>query len=267
MEIETARGRFDVIDEGKGTTTLVLVHAFPVAAESWRADVKALSSRMRVIAPSMRGFGASPAKQMDTLSIEGMADDVAAIVAALDLPGPIVIGGLSMGGYVAMAFARKYAEVIRGVIFADTRAEPDSEEARANRDKWIAMVDSGDLAGFVDNLVDTALSPATKAERPAVVDQVRTMMLGAKPSSVSAALRALRDRPDATPGLGSISVPALVVVGEDDTVTPLASAKAMIAAMPETRTQLVVIPKAGHMSNLEQPDAFRKAVTGFVATL
>jgi pimeloyl-ACP methyl ester carboxylesterase len=267
MEIETTRGRFDVIDEGKGTTTLVLVHGFPVDADAWRADAKALSSRMRVIAPSMRGFGGSQQKGVETLSIEGMADDVAAIVAALDVPGPIVIGGLSMGGYVAMAFARKYAEVLRGVILADTRAEPDSDEARANRDKAIATVEGGDLAGFVNGLVESALSPATRAERPAVVDQVRGLMMKAKPASVTSALKALRDRPDATPELGAISVPVLVVVGEDDTVTPLAAAKAMIAAMPETRTQLVVIPKAGHISNLEQPDAFRKAVTGFVATL
>jgi 3-oxoadipate enol-lactonase len=266
MEIETTRGRFDVIDEGKGTT-LVLVHGFPLDAESWRADAKALSSRMRVIAPSMRGFGASPAKGLDSLTVESMADDVAAIVAALDLPGPIVIGGLSMGGYVAMAFARKYGEVLRGMILANTRAEPDTDEERANRDAGIAKVSGGDLDGFVNGLLESALSPATRTERSAVVDQIQAMMTKAKPSSVASVLRALRDRPDAMPELATVSVPALVVVGEDDAVTPPSAAKAMIAAMQETRTQLVVIPKAGHLSNLEQPDAFRKAVTSFVATL
>lgn len=266
MEIETTRGRFDVIDEGKGTT-LVLVHGFPFDAGSWSANVKALSARMRVIAPSMRGFGASPADGIDSTSIEAMADDVAAIVVALDLPGPIVIGGLSMGGYVTMAFARKYAEVIRGMILADTKAEPDDDEARATRDSGAAKVDGGDLAGFMDGLLASVLSPDTLAERPAVVDQVRTMMMKAKPSSVAKTLRALRDRPDATPGLASVSVPVLVVVGADDTVAPPAAAKALVAAMPETRTQLVVIPKAGHLTNLEQPEAFCKAVTSFVATL
>jgi pimeloyl-ACP methyl ester carboxylesterase len=267
MEIETTRGRFDVIDEGKGTTTLVLVHGFPLDAGAWRADAKALSPRMRVIAPSMRGFGASPAARMDALTIESMADDVAAIVAALDVPGPIVIGGLSMGGYVTMAFARKYAEVIRGVILADTRAEPDDAEARASRDAAIARVSGGDLDGFVDALLERLVSPATRAERPAVVDQVRKMMVAAKPTSVASALRALGARPDATPALAAVSVPVLVLVGEDDALTPPSAAKALIAAMPETRTQLVVIPKAGHLPNLEQPDAFRKAVTSFVATL
>jgi pimeloyl-ACP methyl ester carboxylesterase len=266
MEIETTRGRFDLIDEGKGTT-LVLVHAFPFDADMWRADAKALSSRMRVIAPSMRGFGASPAVRMDSVSIEAMADDVAAIVAALDVPGPIVIGGLSMGGHVAMAFARKYAEVIRGIILADTKAEADTEEARAKRDAAIAQIDGGDLTGFVDGLLGSLLSPATREGHPAIVDQARAMMMKAKPATVTSALRALRDRPDATEGLATVSVPALVVVGEDDAMTPPAAAKAMIAAMPETRTQLVVIPTAGHLANVEQPEAFRKAITGFVATL
>lgn len=266
MEIETKRGRFDVIDEGKGTT-LVLVHAFPFDAEAWRADAKTMSSRMRVIAPSMRGFGASTAEGLDSLSIEGMADDLAAVLAELDVQGTLVLGGLSMGGYVTMAFARKYPEVLRGLILADTRAEPDSDEARANRDKGIAKVDGGDLAGFVDGFFESLLSPKTRAEQPAIVEQARAMAMKAKPSSVSSALRALRDRPDATAGLGAVAVPVLVIVGEDDAKTPLSASKAMIAAMPETRTQLVVIPKAGHLSNLEQPEAFRKAVTGFVATV
>jgi pimeloyl-ACP methyl ester carboxylesterase len=267
MEIETTRGRFDVLDEGKGTTTLVLVHGFPLDAESWRADVKALSSRMRVIAPSIRGFGASPAKGMDALTVEGMADDVAAIVATLDLPGPIVIGGLSMGGYVAMAFALKYAEVIRGLILADTKAEADTDEAKANRDAAIAKVNGGDVDGFVAGLLETLVSPDTRAEKPKVVENLKAMMMKAKPSSIASALRALRDRPDATVGLGSVSVPVLVIVGEHDTMTPLASAKAMIAAMPETRTQLAVIPKAAHFTNLEQPEAFQKAISSFIATL
>lgn len=266
MEIETTRGRFEVIDEGKGTT-LVLVHAFPLHAGAWRADAKALSTRMRVIAPSMRGFGGTPAREMSSLSVESMADDVAAVVAALDLPGPVVIGGLSMGGYVALAFARKYAEVLRGVILADTRAEPDTDEARAKREAAIAKVEGGDLAGFVKAQLDAALSQDTRTSRPAIEDQVRTMMMQAKPESVVSTLRALRDRPDATPGLADINVPVLVVVGADDAVTPPSAAKAMIAAMPETRTQLAVIPQAGHLANLEQPDPFRKAVASFVATL
>lgn len=266
MEIETKRGRFDVIDEGKGTT-LVLVHAFPFDGGAWHADVGALSPRMRVIAPSLRGFGGSTAEGLSSLSIDTMADDLAAVIAELDVQGSLIVGGLSMGGYVAMAFARKYGEVLRGLILADTRAEPDSDEARATRDKGIARVDGGDLTGFVDGLFESILSPKTRTEQPKLVDQVRAMALKAKPESVTSAMRAMRDRPDAMPGLATLAIPVLVVVGEDDLVTPLSASKAMIAAMPETRTQLVVIPKAGHLSNLEQPEAFRKAVAGFVATV
>ncbi len=266
MEIETTRGRFDVIDEGKGTT-LVLVHGFPFDAGAWRADVTALSPRMRVIAPTMRGFGATRADASEPLTIDGMADDVAAIVAAIDVPGPIVIGGISMGGYVAMAFARKYGEVLRGVILADTAGEPDDEAALAALEQGIAQVERGDLSGFVDGFLESVLSPDTRSESPAVAKQMRDMMMKAKPASVASALRALHDKPEAMSGLSEVSVPALVIVGEHDVTTPPAAAKALVAAMAETRTQLVIIPKAGHFSNLEQPAAFCKAVTSFIATL
>lgn len=265
MELDTKRGRFDVIDEGRGTP-LVLVHGFPLAADSWRADAEALATRMRVIAPSMRGFGGSPSADLATLSIDTMADDVAAVLDALGVTEPVVMGGLSMGGYVALAFGRRHAARLRALVLADTRAEPDSDEARANRDKAIARVDGGDLSGFVDGLLGMILAPVTRAERPEIARAVRAMAMRAAPSSVTAALRALRDRPDARPGLSAISVPVLVVVGEEDALIPPPASRSMVAAMPE-RAALHVIAGAGHMSNLEQPEAFREAVAGFVASL
>lgn len=260
MLLATKRGVFEVIDEGGsgagGTPpVLVLVHGFPFAAESWAADATALSGEMRVIAPSMRGFGATEATG-DAITIESMADDVVAVLDALGLTAPVVMGGLSMGGYVALAFARRAPQRVRAMLLADTRAEADSDEARANREKAIALVERGELHAFVDGLLDTILAPSTRSSRPEVVARIRAMAVGADPKAVVAGLRALRDRPDARPGLAAIDVPVRVVVGEHDSLTPPAVSRAMAAAIPKGLAEMHVIPDAGHLSNLEHPEAF-----------
>jgi pimeloyl-ACP methyl ester carboxylesterase len=196
MMIATSRGRFDVLDRGEGTR-LVLVHGFPFAADSWSGDVDALTSSMRIVVPSMRGFGETPAQDLDALSIDAMADDVAAILDTLGVSVPVVVGGLSMGGYVALAFARRHPRRLRGLLLVDTRAEPDGAEARANRERGIARIEGGDLAGFVADLLPAILAPTTIEHRPDVVAHVRALAMSAAPSSVIAMLRALRDRPDA----------------------------------------------------------------------
>jgi pimeloyl-ACP methyl ester carboxylesterase len=264
MIIATKRGRHDVVDRGEGTL-LVLVHGFPFAADSWSDDVDALAPRMRVVTPSLRGFGGTPPSEMDALSIDTMADDVAAVLDALGVTSPVVLGGLSMGGYVALAFARRHPQRLRALVLADTRAEPDSDEARSNRDRAIARIEAGDFPGFVADLLPAILAPTTRAERPDVVLRVREMAMRAEPSSVIATLRALRDRPDARPGLASIAVPVQVIVGADDALTPVAAARAMADAIPAGRASVHVIPRAGHLANLEEPEAFRETVASFVA--
>ena len=262
--MQTTRGRFEVVDRGEGTP-LVLVHGFPFAAESWSGEADALSTKMRVIAPSMRGFGATPPSELGELSMDTMADDVAAILDGLGVTERVVVGGLSMGGYVAMAFARRHPRRLRALILADTRAEPDSVEARANRDRGIARVEGGELEGWVTDLLPVLLAPETRAARSELVGRVRAMAMRAAPSSVSAMLRALRDRPDARPELASISVPALMIVGAEDALTPVTASRAMVEAMPAGRASLEILPRAGHLSNLEAPAAFQAAVAAFVA--
>ena len=225
----------------------------------------ALSRQMRVIAPSMRGFGGTPPSDRDELSMDAMADDVASILDARGVTDPVVLGGLSMGGYVALAFARRHPQRLRALLLADTRAEPDSAEGRANRDRGIARVEDGDFAGFVNDLLPALLTPETLAVRPELVARVRAMAMRAAPSSVSAMLRALRDRPDARPGLASISVPALVIVGAEDALTPVTASRAMVDAMPAERASLEILPHTKHLSNLKAPAAFQATLTVFVA--
>jgi 3-oxoadipate enol-lactonase len=268
MQLSTKRGRFEVVMTGSDSapTTVVLVHGFPFAAASWEPDAEALSPAMRVIAPSMRGFGESDAPD-GTFTIDTMAEDVAAILDELGVAEPVVMGGLSMGGYVALSFVRQYPARVRALVLADTRAEPDGDAARANRDKAIAQVEGGDGAAFLEGLLPMILAPSTRAERPEVVERVRTMGHAAKPESLVAALRALRDRPDARPGLAAIDVPVLIVVGEDDGLTPPSASAAMAGALPAGRALVHVVPKAGHLSNFEQPEIVRSAIAAFVSGL
>jgi 3-oxoadipate enol-lactonase len=264
MTVDTARGRFELVDEGSGTA-VVLVHGFPFDASAWRDDARALASEMRIVAPSMRGFGGTPLADPPSITIDGMADDVAAILDALGLTAPIVIGGLSMGGYVALAFARRFPHRVRALVLADTRADADTDEARANRDAGIEKVRGGDLAGFVDGLVPKILSEKTRIDRPEVFARIRGLMMTASPAAVVEMLRALRDRPDARPSLSTISQRALVLVGEHDALMPPAIAQVLRDGL--RNAELRTIPEAGHISNLENPAAFRAELSAFVRSI
>jgi 3-oxoadipate enol-lactonase len=233
----------------------VLLHPFPFDAGYFANVVQPIESRARVILPDVRGFGGS---ELDgAFSIADIADDVAAILDHLRIDRAVV-GGLSMGGYVSLAFAAKYPKRLAGLILADTRAGADSPEARANRDKDAALVRAAGTAAFVDKVMPRLLAPnAPEARR----DEVRR--LAAQPAeTVIAALAALRDRPDRTAELARITCPTLVVVGTEDVMTPPTEAAAMATAIP--RAVLVELAGAGHLSNLEAPTPFAQAITGFL---
>lgn len=265
MDIDTPRGRMELLEQGAGSP-LVLLHPFPFAADVWSGEIEALSARRRVIAPSLRGFGRTvPFETTTAPSVDGMADDVAALLDALRVDEPVALGGLSMGGYVALAFARRHPGRLRALVLADTRAEPDDADARAKRDASIARVEKGEVAAFVDDMLAKLAGETTRAERPDVVKRIRELMLRTPAATITKALAALRDRPDARPHLGSIRVPALVLVGTEDVVTPPEAAEVMVKAIPEAT--LVTIPKAGHLSNVEAPGAFHEAVERFLASL
>ncbi len=227
--------------------TLVLLHAFPFSGAMYRDDVAALSPRMRVLTPTMRGT-----------SIDAMADAVAASLDREGVREPVVVGGISMGGYVSLAFARRHADRLRGLVLADTRAQPDSDEGRASRDAGIARVRGGDYAGFVEGMLDKLVLPEQR-------EATRALAMQQAPADVVDALHALRDRPDARPGLSAIRVPTLVLVGDRDAITPRSDAEAMRAAIPNA--ELVVIEEAAHLTNLDRPAAFREAIASFVSRL
>jgi 3-oxoadipate enol-lactonase len=232
-------------------TPVVLLHAFPLSSAMWQPQVEALSREYRVIAPDLPGFGGRP---VETVSIAQMAADVAA-----HIHEPVVLGGLSMGGYVALAFARKYPEKLRGLILADTKAEADDATGKANRDKMIAFAESHTSREVIDSVMPKM------AGTPAAVEQVRALASKQSPAGIVNAVRAMRDRPDLTDVLPEIKVPTLVIVGSEDQLTPLLVAQSLAGRIAGAR--LEVIPDAGHISNLENPAAFNEALRKFLQSL
>ncbi len=251
-------------DEGGAGLPVVLLHAFPLSSAMWAAQRKGLADLCRVITPDLRGFGRSPSGDDDP-SVDRMADDVATMLDRLRLDR-VVLGGLSMGGYVAMAFLRRHAQRVRAVVLADTKAGADAGPARVNRER-IAQAVLGDagIQVLLDDVFPALVGDATKARRPDVLARVRALLLEARPAAVAWAQRAMASRPDSLDTLRGVRVPALVVVGEEDELSPPADAQAMVDALPLAR--LVTIPATGHLSAMENPEEFTAAVRDFAGTL
>ncbi len=241
---------------------VVLLHAFPLSSAMWLAQREGLAGTCRVITPDLRGFGGSRLGE-DEPSIELMADDVARMLDAEGIDRAVV-GGLSMGGYVTMAFCRRHPDRILGVILASTRAGPDGEPARANRERIAQAVLADDREVLVKEVLPALLGPTTKQRRAMVFGRVKGLVQSAPPKAVAWAQRAMAARLDSFDTLGALKVPALVLAGEEDELTPPSDAEAMARAVPEGRVE--VIAQAGHLTAVEQPEAFNTAVQRFLSS-
>src|SRR5262245_53642469 len=185
-------------DQGTGPV-VVFLHAFPLDSTMWRAQVGILADRFRVIAPDLPGFGGSAVSA--GLTIDSIADVVAELLDHLGINERVVVGGLSMGGYATLAFARLYPQRVRALILADTKADPDDEDSRANRDRLIQLATDRGPGAVIEQVLPKMLAPETAARNPDVVRFVREVAGRQKADGIVAALKALRDRPDARPGL------------------------------------------------------------------
>lgn len=233
---------------------LLLLHAFPLNGEMWEPQLEAFSRR--VVAPDYPGFGRSahaPAQP----DIRYYAGEVGQLMDGLRLER-VVLGGASMGGYVAFECLRLFPERVAGLILADTRAEEDSGEARKGRDEAIRRVAEEGVEALIDLQLERLLSEETLKNKPETVERVKAMIRQSSPDGVVAALSALRDRPDSTPLLPEISVPTLVIGGEEDAISSPEVMANMAGAIPDSHH--VVIPKAGHLPNMESPGEFNEAV-------
>jgi 3-oxoadipate enol-lactonase len=230
----------------------------------WEPQHALAAHGWRVVMPQFRGFDCAKPDPPDASSLEDYAGDIADLLDTLGV-SEAVIAGLSMGGYVAFELYRHAPELFRALVLADTRAEADTQDARANRTRMIALAGTEGTAAIADEMVPKLLGETTRRSQPAIEARVRSMVLANQPSSIQAALRAMMTRHDSTPLLRTIAVPTLIVVGEEDTLTPPAASGSMAAAIPQA--ELVHVPAAGHLSNVEQPQAFNAAVLGFLGRL
>jgi pimeloyl-ACP methyl ester carboxylesterase len=257
--VHTSRGELAVCESGSGDP-LVFLHGFPLDHTMWREQIAEFSSRGRVIAPDLRGFGKSP--PASPLSIESMADDTAAILDALGVRGSIVLCGLSMGGYVAFQFWRKYRERLRALVLCDTRAVADTPEAAQGRREQMKRVRSEGVQPVATAMIGKLFAPQTVDNQAQLVERERNTMLSADPAGVAAALEALATRPDVSDYLPEIACPTLVVVGQHDSISPVAEMRTLAAAIPNA--EFVALEDCGHMSPLENPRAFNAVLQGFL---
>jgi pimeloyl-ACP methyl ester carboxylesterase len=238
---------------------VVLIHAFPLNATLWEAQVDRAPAGVRFITPDFPGFGRSadaPARSMD--------DIARSVLRALDEEGidRAVIGGMSMGGYATLALYRMARERFAGMILADTRATADTDQQREARRKMIDTVRARGASAVADEMLPKLLGATTHRERPELACAVRTMIEGNSPDAIAGAVEAMLGRPDSTPLLREISVPTLIVCGAEDILTPPSDSEALHRGIAGSR--LAILAGAGHLSNIESPDAFSLTLNAFL---
>jgi pimeloyl-ACP methyl ester carboxylesterase len=252
------------LDAGSGWP-VVLLHAFPFSADMWRPQLERVPEGWRFIAPDLAGFGPDAVAWSGATppTVADMAADVQRFLDALEID-EAVIGGLSMGGYVTFALFRAAPQRFTGMILADTRPQADTPEGRDGRKTMIERARSGGPAAVADAMLPKLLGPTTRARRPALPPLVRQMIERERVDGIVGALEAMLARPDSTSDLARIACPALVIVGDEDEITPPADADMMHNQI--ARSRLVMLPEAGHLSNLEAPDGFTLALGDFLAS-
>lgn len=248
-------------ERGAGQNCVVLVHGFPVDSRMWDRVLSDPPANTRVITPDLPDFGKSSTDRPFTMP--SLAEDLNQFLSRINVNN-CVLGGFSMGGYVALAYARKFPKALRGLMLIDTRAEADSAEGKEKRNTMIQTVRTSGSRAIAEAMLPNMVTKE-HASDPSIANPLREIMESCPPTTIEYALAAMREREDQTSFLPSIALPTLIVVGEHDAITPKSAAESMNKAIP--RSQLVVIPNAGHMSPMENPQAVDRAIQEFVASI
>ena len=245
--------------------TLVLLHAFPIGANLWEPQMRNIPEGWRLVTPDLRGFGGST--ELDSVSALSIADYAADVVDLLEELGVTraVIGGCSMGGYAALALYQSTPELFDGLILANTRAGADSPEARANRRNMLAIVDREGASGVAREMMPKLLGKTTNESNSDAESFIRRLIKQQSPVAIRGGIHRMMHRPDSTPLLAQVSVPTLVITGAEDEMIPVEESRRMASGIRGAK--LVVVPGAGHLASLEQPDAFNAALNGFLTGL
>jgi pimeloyl-ACP methyl ester carboxylesterase len=255
VKLELGSGTLSYIDQGNGPAVL-LIHAFPLNKTMWEPQIDALSSRFRVIAPDIRGFGASQPPSAWTM--HEMADDLHQLLDALGVSDVSVVG-VSMGGYIGLTFWWKYSDQVRKIVHANSRARADNDTEKAARNDMIAALQQKGSAILTERMLPRLLQPNPD---PTVLRTVRSMIEGVDASAAAYAVMAMRDRIDFSSMLHRLHCPVLVVTGENDAIIRAEDAQALAEWIAGAR--FLKIPNSGHLSNLENPEAFNAALLDFL---
>jgi len=245
-------------DRGKGDAVL-FVHGFPLNKSMWKAQLASLCRHYRCIAPDLRGHGNSQ-DIPGAYTVDLLADDLKGLLSHLGLRR-VTLVGFSMGGYVAFAFYRKYPDSVKSLVLADTRPQPDSPETKQGREATAQTVLWEGTAGTAKALTPRMLAPASQ-QNPALVQSVQDMMTSTSVNGWVGDLRGLAARPDSMDTLAKITCPTLILVGDQDGVTPPPESHLMAERIKGAK--LETIPQAGHLSPLEQPRVFNRALRQFL---
>jgi pimeloyl-ACP methyl ester carboxylesterase len=253
-------GTVRYLESGTGWP-VVLLHAFPLGADMWRPQLEQVPEGWRYIAPDLRGFG--PAARGHAETMDDFGADVFALLNELQIDRT-ALGGLSMGGYVAFAMIRHEPARFNALVLADTRASADSEAGRRARSEMLDAVSTKGAAAVADMMLPKLLGRTTREQRPALEQQVRRMIEANGADGISGAIRAMMARPDSTSLLETVNVPVLLIVGDEDIVTPPADSEAMARRL--ARCNVVTLPRTGHLSSMEAPREFAAALADFLTS-
>jgi pimeloyl-ACP methyl ester carboxylesterase len=260
MQIQVNNFSMAYSDQGRGTP-IVLLHGYPLNHHIFDPQLDELSQQARIITPDLRGHGGSQAVP-GPYSMDLLAQDVAALLDQLRISEPVILGGLSMGGYVTFAFYRLYPERVKGLILTATRAAADTHQTREARHHAAETARRQGVAAIAQSMLPKLMSPHSMETRPELVESVQAIMNVTSLEGVLGDLAAMAARPDSTPTLPTIRVPTLVVHGAQDSLIPLSEAQAMQQAIPNAH--LEVIAKAGHLPTLETPAIYNLALLQYL---
>lgn len=265
MEADLNKLRLWFVDEGSadagGGVPLLFVHGFPLTHQIWAPQLQALAIKHRMIAPDLRGHGKTAAPP-GPYTMEQMADDLKALIDTRRC-GPVMMIGHSMGGYIALAFVRRYPKLVAGLGLICTRAGADTPEGKTNRENLAQRVEKDGSVAVADAMFPKMLAPSTYATQPELSDSIRRMMLATPVSGLAGAVRGMAARADSTDLLPSIKVPTLIITGADDQLIPPKESENMAKQIPDAT--LHIIPGAGHLPSVEKPAQFNQSLSAFLA--
>ena len=247
-------------DAGSSVIPIIFIHGFPFDKSTWNPQIDYLKNTNRVISYDNRGFGKSE-KGGDDLSINLFADDLINLMDSLKIKKAIVCG-LSMGGYILLNAINRYKDRFHAIILCDTQCIADTEEGKAKRFNTIKLIEDGGIKEFTEGFLKNIFCSESLENKPALVEKIKTLILSVKPESITAALKALANRVETCSMLSKVKVPAMIICGKEDKVTPAPQSEFMHDKI--IGSELHIIESAGHMSNLEQPEIFNNHLENFI---